>query len=297
LKLLAGAAAFLLAAAAWIAFRDGEAVTLKAMGENRLATSRDGTTIAYTKMGTGPAVVLVDGAFCYRENGPAPTLAPLLAEHFTVFTYDRRGRGESGDTQPYAIAREIEDLGAIVDQAGGSSLVLGVSSGAALAMQAVASGVNISRLALYEPPFVPADNGRPTNTEARTRLEHLLAAGDRRGAVKYFLGDVVGVPRPFLVVMPLMMRTAWNHNISVAHTLPYDLTILDDWSALKERRASIPVPTLVIGGGSSPAMLKEAVTTVTNALPNARSRFLEGQTHNLSAPVLAPVVREFFAER
>ena len=264
------------------------------MGENRTTTSRDGTRLAYTKLGSGPAVVLVDGAFCYRENGPSAAMAALLAPQFTVFAYDRRGRGESGDTAPYAVAREVEDLAAIVREAGGSAVAVGVSSGAALAMQAVASGVPITRLVLYEPPFV-TDEDRPSGDgDLRARLQELLAAGDRRGAVKCFLADFVRVPRPIVVAMPYLMRRTWKRNESVAHTLPYDLTILDDWSVIKERRESIPVPTLVVGGTNSPAMLKNAVTAVAEALPHARSRFLEGQTHDLRAAVVVPVLREFF---
>src|SRR5215467_15201557 len=126
----------------------------KSTGENRTTTSRDGTTIAFTKRGSGPPLIIVDGAFCYRENGPATELASVLAQHFTVFTYDRRGRGESGDIAPYAVEREIEDLRAIANQAGAPPFALGISSGGALILQAVASGVGVRKIALYEPPYV-----------------------------------------------------------------------------------------------------------------------------------------------
>src|SRR6516162_9594493 len=115
--------------------------TVKSLGENRTTTSQDGTTIAYTKRGSGPPLVIVDGVFCYRQNGPATPLASLLAEHYTVFTYDRRGRGESGDTAPYTVDREIDDLRAVAQDAGSSPFILGISSGAALTLQAVASGM------------------------------------------------------------------------------------------------------------------------------------------------------------
>jgi pimeloyl-ACP methyl ester carboxylesterase len=269
--------------------------TLSAMEEKRTTTSRDGTRLAYTKLGSGPAVILVDGAFCYRENGPSAAMAQLLAPHFTVFTYDRRGRGDSSDTAPYAVAREVEDLAAIVREAGGSAAAVGVSSGAALAMQAVASGVPLTKLALYEPPFV-TDQDRPgLNGNPRAHLQELVDAGDRRGAVRYFLADLVRVPRPIVLAMPFFMRRTWKKNESVAHTLPYDLTILDDRSVIEDRRASIAVPSLVVGGAKSPEMLKRAVTAVAEALPNARSRFLDGQTHDLQPAVLVPVLREFFA--
>jgi pimeloyl-ACP methyl ester carboxylesterase len=272
-----------------------EGPTMKGIGERRMTRSRDGTRIAFTRLGSGPAVILVDGAFCYRENGPAPDLAPLLSQQFTVFAYDRRGRGESGDTAPYAIDREVEDLQALVSEAGGSAFVVGVSSGAGLALQAAASGLTISKLALYEPPYVDSGGRSPTAEYARRRLEQLVSAGDRRAAVKYFMADVVGVPRAFVLVMPWLMRSAWKKNELVAHTLSYDLTILSDRSVLDDRRTAIVVPTLVIGGEKSPPELRNAVSAVASALPHARSRFLEGQNHFLSAETVAPVLREFFS--
>src|SRR6516162_1626149 len=169
-------------ATAFVLRRDGP--TVKEVGMNRTTTSGDGTTIAYTKLGSGPPLILVDGAFCYRENGPAPELAPLLGQHFTVFTYDRRGRGESGDTPPYAVEREVEDLQAIVEEAGGSAYAVGISSGGALALQAAASGVSMKKLSLYEPPYVDNDGPPQSLDTARQQLQQLLADGDRAGAVK-----------------------------------------------------------------------------------------------------------------
>jgi pimeloyl-ACP methyl ester carboxylesterase len=264
---------------------------MKSMGENRTATSTDGTRIAFTKIGSGPSLILVDGAFCYRENGPASKLAPLLARHFTVFSYDRRGRGESGDTPPYAIEKEVEDLRALIKEAGGSASVLAISSGAAVALQAVARGASIARLALYEPPFV-TEGGQPRTYEvANAQLDHLLSNGDRAGAVKFFLTDVIGVPRPFALVMPLLMRNAWKKNKAVAHTLKYDLKLLSDWSVLNGQSAS--VPTLVVGGEKSPQLLRDAVSMVAAAIPGSRTKILAGQNHNFSPATLAPVVDEF----
>ena len=271
--------------------------TVTSAGENRITTSRDGTTIAFTKRGFGPPLIIVDGAFCYRENGPATELAKLLAQHFTVFTYDRRGRGESGDTPPYAIEREIDDLRAVVDEAGGTADMVGVSSGAALGLQAVASGVNVKKLVLYEPPYVTNSDRPKPQEDPKIHIQQLVLAGDRVGAVKFFLADVIGVPRPIVFAMPLFMRTNWKKMERVAHTLPYDLTISDDRSVLKERSASISVPTLVLGGEKSPTMLRDAVSAVAKALPNARSQLLAGQDHNLSAPIVAPLVVGFFNQR
>ena len=269
--------------------------TVKEVGMNRTTTSSDGTTIAYTKLGSGPPLILVDGAFCYRENGPAPKLAPLLAQHFTVFAYDRRGRGASGDAPVYAIEREVDDLRSLVREAGGSAFAVGISSGGALALQAAARGVSLKGLVLYEPPFIEED-GHPRSFDMqKSRLQQFVAAGDRAGAVRFFMTDIYGAPRPFVAVMPLVMRSAWKKNQSVAHTLPYDLTLLGDWSVLRDRSRSVTIPTLVLGGEKSPASLKDAVATVASALPNARREYLRGQDHNVSAPAIAPVITEFFS--
>jgi pimeloyl-ACP methyl ester carboxylesterase len=268
--------------------------TMKEMGVNRTITSADNTTIAYTKLGSGPPLILVDGAFCYRENGPAPQLAPLLAEHFTVFTYDRRGRGASGDAPQYSVEREVEDLRSLVREAGGSAFAVGVSSGGGLALQAAARGVNLKALVLYEPPFIEKNGHPPSYAVQKKRLHDLVAAGDRAGAVRFFMSDIYGAPRAFVAIMPIVMWSAWKKNQSVAHTLEYDLTLLEDRSVLGERSTSITVPVLVVGGEKSPAPLKDAVATVTRALPDARSVYLKGQDHYISAPALAPVVVEFF---
>ena len=270
--------------------------TVKSMGENRTTTSRDGTTIAYTKRGSGPPLIIVDGVFCYRENGPSTELASLLAQHYTVFTYDRRGRGESGDTAPYTVEREIDDLRAVAKEAGATPFVLGISSGAALTLQAVASGVGAKRIALYEPPY-DTDGSPRLLEDARNRLQSFISAGDRAGAVRFFMTDVFGAPRAFVFAMPFLMPTAWKRNKLVVHTAPYDLMILADRSVLNERSSSISVPTLVIGGENSPKGLRDAVTAVANALPNGKIRFLSGQDHNISGPVLVPVLFEYFGTR
>ena len=260
--------------------------------------SDDGTVIAFTRLGHGPALVLVDGALAFRQNGPSAHIASLLASHFTVYAYDRRGRGESGDTRPYAMAREIEDLRAIIRGAGDSAVVLGSSSGAALAMHGVVAGLPIRRLALYEPPLGEPRPGGPSWEEARRQLDVLVASGDRGGAVKYFLGSMFGAPRPLVTAMPVVMPGSWKKLKSVAHTLPYDLAILSDRSVLAERAKEIGVPTLVVGGGNSPQFMRRAAESVAQALPHARVVLLPDQNHDLSkaGKALTPILTEFFAK-
>jgi pimeloyl-ACP methyl ester carboxylesterase len=277
-----------------LAIRYSRGRAVKSAGENRTTTSRDGTIIAFTKRGSGPPLIIVDGAFCYRENGPATELATRLAQHFTVFTYDRRGRGESGDTAPYAVEREVEDLRAVAREAGEAPYLVGISSGGALILNAVVSGISVKEIALYEPPYLAGENGPHKFVEARNRLQSLISTGDRAGAVSYFMTDVYGAPRAFVFAMPILMPNAWQRNKLVVHTLPYDLTILDDRSVLNTRSSSISVPTLVVGGEKSPKVLRDAVTAVASALPNGRSRFLSGQDHNISSRALAPVLFEYF---
>jgi pimeloyl-ACP methyl ester carboxylesterase len=145
----------------------------------KTTTSKDGTRLAYEQLGSGPALVLVDGAMCGRAFGPMAELAARLAPRFTVYHYDRRGRGDSGDTPPYAVEREVEDLAAIVDAAGGSAYLYGTSSGAVLALRAAAAGVRVPKMVLFEPPFAGEDTP-PLPERSRARVDELLAAGDPR---------------------------------------------------------------------------------------------------------------------
>jgi pimeloyl-ACP methyl ester carboxylesterase len=253
--------------------------------------SKDGTPIAYEKLGAGPALILVDGALCSRRFGPMPKLAPLLAKRFTVFVYDRRGRGDSGDTRPYAKEREIEDLDALIQTAGGSAFVVGLSSGGALALEAAASGLNIQKLVAYEPPYVAPHDAPQSQHEAQ--LERFLAEGRRGHAVKYFMRDMVGAPG-FMVVMMQLMRGVWKKLEAVAHTLPYDARIMGDFRVPKTRLASIQVPSLVMYGGKTDAKLKMAAEAIADIVPGARRRTLDGQTHNVNPKVLTPAVVEYF---
>jgi pimeloyl-ACP methyl ester carboxylesterase len=260
----------------------------------RTVTSRDGTRIAYERIGSGPALVLVDGALCSRAFGPMPKLAPVLAQRFTVFFYDRRGRGDSGDTKPYAPLREVEDLEALLVEAGGSAFVLGLSSGAALALEAAASGLNIKKLAVYEPPFVGIDDGGyHASAGHEAQLNRMIAAGRRGDAVKYFMQKMIGVPAIFVLMMRLM-PWVWPKLKAVAHTLPYDAAVMNDWSLPAARLASITIPTLAIGGEKTDPRLSRAVQAVAKTVPSAQHRTLKGQTHNVKPEVITPALVEWF---
>ena len=258
--------------------------------------SKDGTAIAFDRIGNGPPVILVDGALCYRGMGQSGQLAELLAQHFTVFTYDRRGRGGSGDTAPYAVEREVEDIAALLSEAGGAAFVWGMSSGAVLALEAANLLSGIKRLALYEAPFIVDDSRSPTEGDW-VRIGEAVAADRRSDAVKLFLKSV-GAPAFFIALMRMMPM--WSKLKAIAHTLPYDGAIVRDnqrGKALPANRwASVTVPTLVMDGGKSPAWMRRANQSLAASLPNAQYRTLEGQTHMLKPKAHAPMLVEFFKD-
>jgi len=258
-------------------------------------SSKDGTTIACDRYGTGPALILVDGALCSRAFGPSPKLAPLLAEHFTVWAYDRRGRGQSGDTRPYSTAREVEDIAALIQEAGGTASLLGLSSGGALALEAAASGLPIGNVVAYEPPYVD-DAGLRGGAVHQEQLERLVAAGNRGGAVKYFMKDMVGAPAAMVVMMRLM-PWIWRKLEAVAHTLPYDAAVMTAFRIPRARFASIGVPALVMNGSKTDDRLRKAAHALADVIPGAHHRELAGQTHNVKPSVLAPAVVEFLTSR
>jgi pimeloyl-ACP methyl ester carboxylesterase len=256
-------------------------------------SSSDGTRIVYERSGSGPALILVDGALCSRGFGPSPKLAPLLARYFTVYAYDRRGRGESGDTQPYSPAREVEDIAALIDAAGGSAYLLGLSSGGALALEAAASRLGVVKVVAYEPPYVD-DNGQRGGGAHKDELERLVAAGDRGGAVKYFMKDMVGAPAAIVVMMRLM-PWIWRKLQAVAHTLPYDAAVMTEFRIPRARFASIGVPVLVMNGAKTDSRLKAAARAIAGVVPGAQHAELGGQTHNVKPDVLTPAVVEFLS--
>ena len=254
-------------------------------------TSADGTTIAYDRVGAGPPIVLVDGAMCFRGAGPMDALAELLAPHFTVFTYDRRGRGESTDTAPYAVEREVEDLSALIDAAGGEASVYAMSSGGALALATAAAGARITGLALYEPPYVAEVEGDEASADYTARLDELLAAGDRGGAIALFMTRV-GVPPQ--VVDGMRAGPGWARFEAIAPTLAYDDRLLAGSRVPRGLAGTITTRAVVLSGGASPDSLQQAAKATAAALTNAEHRTLEGQTHDVAPDALAPVLVDFF---
>ncbi len=257
--------------------------------------SADGTTISYEVTGSGPAVILVDGAMCHRASHGQRPLAELISRHFTVFVYDRRGRGESGDTAPYAPEREVEDIAALIEAAGGSASLFGVSSGAVLVLRTAAAGLPVERVAIYEPPFAIDETALARQRSALADMKADLAQGRRSAAVQGFM-KLVGVPAAARFVM--RMLPMWKQATGIAHTLPYDLTTIGATGPapmLAARPwAEITAPTLVMAGGKSPeATLVAPGRGVAEQVPGARFTILEGQTHMVSPSVLAPVLTGF----
>jgi pimeloyl-ACP methyl ester carboxylesterase len=250
--------------------------------------SRDGTTIAFDQLGEGPAMIIVAGASC--DRGIDAPIAQALARHFTVLNYDRRGRGDSDDTPPYAVAREIEDIAALLDAAGGSAGVLGLSSGAVLAAEAAASGLPVDRLVMWEPPFNTDPGGVRRARQYADRLSELLAADRRGDALAHFM-TYVGLPEE--AIAGVQQSPYWQLGLSLAPTLAYDAAIMGDGTIPTDRYREIGVPALVLSGSKSPALLRGAAEQAAAAIPGARHEVLPGQDHNVAGESIAPVIAAF----
>jgi pimeloyl-ACP methyl ester carboxylesterase len=251
--------------------------------------SSDGTTIAFDRLGVGAPVILVSGASTTRAVH-AP-LAELLAEDLTVFNYDRRGRGDSGDSPPYTIEREIEDIHAVIAEAGGAAAVFGNSSGAVLALHAAAAGLPLTKLALWEPPFMVDPDDARRQQEYVVELTKLLDAGRRGDAMVAFM-RTIGLPEAMIAGM--RQAPMWPGMEAVAHTLAYDASVMGDYTVPTGLVSSVNAPTLVLAGGDTGVWAASSAKALSAALPNPRHRTLEDQTHAVAWDVLAPVLREFF---
>jgi pimeloyl-ACP methyl ester carboxylesterase len=253
--------------------------------------SKDGTAIAFDKMGKGPAVVLVCGGSVDRKSNAA--LASLLADQLTVFNFDRRGRGDSGDTPPYAVEREVEDIEAVIDAAGGSAFLYGSSSGGALALEAAYRlPRKVTMIALWEPPyFVDNSYPRPPADAAET-FTRLVSEGRRGDAVEFFMANVVGLPPQF--VAAARKEPWWQGQEAIAHTLAYDATIMGDYSLPRERIAAIKIPTLVLDGSASFPFIGPTAEALAKTLPKGRRVTLQGQRHDAAPEAIAAALKTFF---
>ena len=258
-------------------------------------TSKDGTRIGYSVVGSGPAIVLVDGALCSRAMGPATPLAAELKDRFTVTTYDRRGRGESGNVQPYSTQREVEDLAAVIAAAGGSVALFAISSGVILALEAANTIPGITGLVLYEAPIFTDETRKPVPSDYVQRMNQLVADGDNAGAVKHFMQNGIGVP--WFGILMMGMFGMFRKMAPVAPTLPYDTALVDQLWTHKPvpagRWSNVKVPVLAMGGSKSDAWMQNAQKALASSLSNARHKTLEGQNHMVAATAIAPVIKEF----
>jgi pimeloyl-ACP methyl ester carboxylesterase len=254
--------------------------------------SADGTVIAYDRTGSGPPLIVTLGAFCDRQTFVPPE---SLTSVFTVYTYDRRGRGDSGDTPSYSVEREIDDLTAVISAAGeGPAFVYGHSSGAALALKAAVAGAPVGAIVAYEPPFtIPGSRELPDNPGPRIR--EMVEAGRRGDAVRYWMTDVVQAPPGVLAMME--GSPAWPGLEALTHTLPYDIELTGDQGIPVGVLARITVPVLVVGGGNSPDWFRRTVRETAEAIPGARLVTVEGHDHGVPPEVIAPVLTEFFLGR
>jgi len=262
-------------------------------------TSKDGTKIAYDKVGQGPSLILVAGAFSYRKFPGQVQLANRLSAQYTVYNYDRRGRGDSGDASSYDIAREIEDLEAMIEEAGGSAYVWGLSSGAVLALQAAASGAKITKLALHEPPFVVDAAGHKPPSDFVRHVTELIAANRRADAIKYFMTQGMGAPS-FVALIMRLMPGVWSNLMAVAHTLPYDAALLkgymDGRPLPTDLWTTATMPTIILEGTESPVQLRHGAKALAGVLPNVQLRSKKGLGHTkkLNTEIIAAELTAFF---
>ena len=250
--------------------------------------SADGTVIACDRTGDGPALIVSVGAFCTRHTFVAPE---ELTRRFTVVTYDRRGRGDSGDTQPFAAEREYEDLGAVAAATGPDApFVFGHSSGAAIALRAAAAGLPVAGIVAYEAPFLNEDTPKPAVDPAE-RIRELVKAGRRREAVAFWMKDVVHLPDEVLAQLD---GAPWVADLEpLTPTLPYDLAVTDGGVPASEL-GKITVPALILGGKNSPGWFQRSVAEQAAATPGAQLRMLDGYDHNAPPEVIAPILTDFF---
>ncbi|WP_437680970.1 alpha/beta fold hydrolase [Sorangium sp. So ce131] len=259
----------------------------------KTASSKDGTTLAYDVYGSGPALIYITGASCFRSFKPVLQDAKGFAKEFTVYNYDRRGRGDSGDTPPYSIEREVDDIEAMIDAAGGKANLYGHSSGAVLALEAALRlGDKVNRVSMYDPSYVHDEAEKVAYGQLSQTVQRLLDNGKNKEAMITFLKGI-GMPSIFVWLLPLF--PGWRTMVALAPTLAYDIALTKDLPPV-DRAARVTVPTQVIVGEKSPAGIHEVASQLAKAIPNARLERLAGQDHMVSAKALLPVLSRFLKQ-
>lgn len=259
----------------------------------KTTTSKDGTTLAYDVYGSGPALIYITGASCFRSFKPILQDARKFAEEFTVYNYDRRGRGDSGDTPPYTIEREVEDIAAMIDAAGGKANLYGHSSGAVLALEAALRlGDKVNKVVMYDPSYVHDEAEKVTYGQLSQKVQKLLDNGKNKEAMSTFLKGI-GMPTLFVWLLPLF--PGWKTMVALAPTLAYDIALTNDLPPV-DRATQVAVPTHIVVGEKSPASINHVANQLTKAIPNAKFEQLAGQSHMVSAKALLPVLSGFLKQ-
>ncbi|MFF0829269.1 alpha/beta fold hydrolase [Brevibacillus sp. NPDC003359] len=252
--------------------------------------SKDGTTLAYDVYGSGPALLFITGATCFRSFEPVLHDAHVFAEHFTVYNYDRRGRGDSGNTLPYSFEREIEDIEAMIDAAGGSAYLYGHSSGAILALEAAMKlGDKVSKLVMYDASYASDEVDQKQFNELGQGVNKLLDTGNHNEAISLFL-EGIGIPKE--VIFYTQQSPQWEDMVALAPTLAYDITLASDLPPI-ERARQLHVPTLIIVGEKNPASLHDVASQLSQVIPHAQCSQLADQDHMPDPSVLLPLLNDF----
>lgn len=255
--------------------------------------SKDGTTIAYDFSGAGPVLIYITGAICYRNFFPIREDVKTFSQKFTIYNYDRRGRGESGDTKPYTIQKEVDDIEAIIEAAGGKAFLYGHSSGAALALEAAFRlGKKVSKLAIYDAPYVEKEEAKAEYDRLNTQVKTLLKDGKNKQALSTFLKGI-GMPKFFIFLLPLM--PGWKTMVRLAPTLLYDIELTKNLSPFKEIK-KLQTPLCILVGEKSQSELQEVADQLSAAAPQATFIKVAKQDHMVSAKALLPIFTKFFSQ-
>lgn len=259
----------------------------------KIVKSRDGTKLAYDVYGNGPALIYITGASCFRSFKPILQDAKKFAEEFTVYNYDRRGRGDSGDTSPYSVEREVEDIEAMVDAAGGKANLYGHSSGAVLALEAALKMPDkIDKVVLYDPAYVHDEREKDSYDELSQKVQAFLVAGKNKAAMKTFLKGI-GMPSVFVVLLPLF--PGWKTMVALAPTLAYDIALTKDLPPV-DRASHVAVPILITIGEKSPDSIQKAAQQLDQAIPQASLIRIPGQDHMVAAKTILPILSRFLKQ-